>query len=292
MLLLARSTAAADAGLGLTLLNVLVLLPVALACVYAVASQLGGVRLGVFAAAVWALTPFAFAPFWDARYESTYQGTFLVHAVGLTDASAFRALVALLVATVLAARAVRRGSLVEAGAAGLVVSLALALDVSAVLFVAAPAAALLAARRWRESGAYAVALLPGLVVLVVRDPALPSFPDGDVWGNLHDNFLGVQEFFWSVRILQWLPVAGVIGVARRSIPLALLLGIWFGAFLLALGGDPENTIGSGTFLTVLVPALPAYLLLAAAIPLLAPPLPAWREVVRRIPRPRFLAARR
>jgi hypothetical protein len=212
--------------------------------------------------------------------------------VGLTDASAFRALVALLVATLLTARAVRRGSLVEAAAAGLVASFALALDAPAVLFLAAPAAALLAARRWRESGAYAVALLPGLVALVARDPVLPSFPDGDVWGNLHDNFLGVQEFFWSVRVLQWLPVAGVIGVARRSIPLALLLGIWFGAYLVALGGDPENTIGGGTFLIVLVPALPAYLLLAAAIPLLAPPLPAWREVVRRIPRPRFLAARR
>jgi hypothetical protein len=285
--LLARSSAADDAGLGLTLLNVLLLLPVALACVYAVASQLGGARLGVFAAAVWALTPFALAPFWDARYEGTYENGFLVRAVGLTDSSAFRVLVALLVATVLAAQAIRRGSLVAAGVAGLVVSLALALDASAVLFLAAPAAALLAATRWRESGAYAIALLPGLVALIVRDPVLPSFPDGDVWGNLHDNFLGVQEFFWSVRILQWLPVAGVIGVARRSIPLALLLGIWFGAYLLALGGDPEHTIGSGTFLTVLVPALPAYLLLAAAIPLLAPPLPAWRPS-----RPRFLAARR
>lgn len=287
MLLLARSTEADDAGLGLTLLNVLVLLPVALACVYLVAHQLGGVRLGGFAAAVWALTPFALAALWDARYESTYEDAFLVRAVGLTDASAFRALVALLVATVLVARAVRHGSLVEAGAAGLVVSLALALDATAVLFVAAPAAALLAARRWRESGAYAIALLPGLVALLVRDPTLPSFPDGDVWGNLHDNFLGVQEFFWSVRILQWLPVAGVIGVARRSIPLALLLGIWFGTYLVALGGDPDNTIGGGTFLAVLVPALPAYLLLAAAIPLLAPPLPGWRPS-----RPRFLAARR
>ena len=183
MLLLARSTAADDAGLGLTLLNVLVLLPVALACVYAVASQLGGMRLGVVAAAVWAVTPFALAPLWDARYETTYEGTFLVHAVGLTEASAFRALVALLLATVLAARAVRRGSLVEAGAAGLVVSLALAVDASTVLFLAAPAGALLAARRWRESATYAIALLPGLVVLVVRDPVLPSFPDGDLWGT-------------------------------------------------------------------------------------------------------------
>ena len=96
----------------------------------------------------------------------------------------------------------------------------------------------------------------------------------------------MQEFFWSVRILQWLPVAGVIGVARRSIPLALLIGIWFGAYLVALGGDPDNTIGGGTFLTVLVPALPAYLLLAAAIPLLAPPLPASPLPSRRFARVR------
>jgi hypothetical protein len=178
-----------------------------------------------------------------------------------------------------------------AAAAGLVASLAVLADASAVLFLAAPAVALLAARRWRETGAYAAAVLPWIVVVLVRDPALPSFPDGNVWGNLHDNFLGVQEFFWSVRILQWLPVAGVIGVARRSIPLALLLGIWFGGFLVARGGDPDNTVGGGTFLTILVPALPAYLLLAAAIPLLAPPVP-WRDIARRLPHPRLARARR
>ena len=276
VVLFARSTQADDAGLALTILNVVVLLPVALGCVYHLAEELGGRRLGLFAAGVWVVTPFVLAPLWDARYETAYEGTFLAPAVGLTDSGAFRALVALLVATVLAARAVRGGSIVAAAGAGLAASLAVLFDASSVVYLAAPAAAVLAARRWPAAGAYAASVLPGIVAVAIRDPVLPSLPDGDVFSNLHDNFLGVQEFFWSVRILQWLPVAGVVGVARRSIPLALLLGIWFGAYLVVLGGDPDYTIGAGTFLSALVPALPAYALLTAAIPLLAPPLPAWR----------------
>jgi hypothetical protein len=285
--LLARSTSADDAGLAQTLLNVVVLLPVALACVYVVAAGLAGPRLGVFAAASWALVPFALAPLWDARYEVGYEDEFLVQAVGLTDDGSFYAMVLLLAATAMAAQAIGDRSLVGAAAAGLLASAALQADASAVLYLAAPAAALLVARRWRTTAAYAVALLPGIVALVIRDPALPWVPDGGVWDNLHQNFLGIQEYFWSVRILQWIPVAGVIGVARRSIPLAVLLGLWLGAYVVAVGGDPEHTIGATTFLTALLPALPAYLLLAAAIPLLAPPLPSWRPS-----RPRFLAARR
>ena len=57
--------------------------------------------------------------------------------------------------------------------------------------------------------------------------------------------------------------------------------------MVAVGGDPEHTIGAVTLLTALLPALPAYLLLAAAIPLLAPPLPAVD-----LPNRRFARARR
>ena len=92
------------------------------------------------------------------------------------------------------------------------------------------------------------------------------------WGRFTDNMAGLREFFWSQRFLQWLPLAGVIAVARRSVPLALLLGGWLLAFGVVLGSQPEAGPEGGGMFRVLLPALPAYVLLTAAIPLLVPTL--------------------
>ena len=83
---------------------------------------------------------------------------------------------------------------------------------------------------------------------------------------------GLREFFWSQRLLQWLPLAGTIAVARRSVPLALLLGGWMLSFGVVLGSQPEADWPAARIFRVLLPALPAYVLLAAAIPLLVPTL--------------------
>ena len=44
------------------------------------------------------------------------------------------------------------------------------------------------------------------------------------WDAFEANMAGLREFTWSNRLLQWLPLAGAIGVARRSPLAALLLG--------------------------------------------------------------------
>ena len=36
----------------------------------------------------------------------------------------------------------------------------------------------------------------------------------------------LREFTWSARVLQWLPLAGALAVARRSLPAAGLLLAW------------------------------------------------------------------
>jgi hypothetical protein len=256
--------------------DVLLLPPVALACVYGLAALLSGPRLGLFAAALWALAPFALVPLFDERYRDIYKDRFLTEAEGLTSSSAFRATVALLVAAFFTARAVR-GDLVAGALAGGATAVACALDSAATLFTPAPLLALVAARRWRPLVPLAAGVVVGLAVA-----GLPPGPDD--WGNLDANQDGIREFFWSVRLLEWLPIAGVLGVARRSPPLAVLLGVWFGVFLVVRGTDPEVSIGAGTFFPALLPALPAYVLLVTAIPLLMPRLPDVRPIRRRIAR--------
>jgi hypothetical protein len=83
----------------------------------------------------------------------------------------------------------------------------------------------------------------------------------------------LREFFWSARLAQWAPLAGLIAVLRvRRGAIAALLGGWLAAFLVVKGFSPRASIESNTFWRLLMPAWPAYLLLFASIPLLIPTL--------------------
>ncbi|HWN22527.1 MAG TPA: hypothetical protein VNP93_11175, partial [Gaiellaceae bacterium] len=76
----------------------------------------------------------------------------------------------------------------------------------------------------------------------------------------------------SQRLIQWLPIAGAIAVGRRSLPLALLLGGWFGSWVATAATRVGTGLEDGELVRVLLPALPAWVLLAAALPLLVPTL--------------------
>ncbi|TML71736.1 MAG: hypothetical protein E6G11_06495 [Actinobacteria bacterium] len=83
----------------------------------------------------------------------------------------------------------------------------------------------------------------------------------------------LREFFWSARLAEWAPFAGLIAVLRvRRAAIAALLAGWLGAFIVVKGFSPRASIEGNTFWRLLMPAWPAYLLLFAAIPLLVPTL--------------------
>jgi hypothetical protein len=83
----------------------------------------------------------------------------------------------------------------------------------------------------------------------------------------------LREFFWSARLAQWAPIAGLVAVLRvRRGAIAALLGGWLAAFLVVKGFSPRASIEANTFWRLLMPAWPAYLLLFASIPLLIPTL--------------------
>ena len=86
------------------------------------------------------------------------------------------------------------------------------------------------------------------------------------------NMAGLREYFWSHRVLEWIPLAGVIAVARCSLPAALALGGWLGGYVLFVAAQPEVGLDEGELFRGLLPAYPAYVLLAASLPLLVPTL--------------------
>jgi hypothetical protein len=90
------------------------------------------------------------------------------------------------------------------------------------------------------------------------------------WGHLQQNIDGVREFFWAVRPLEFVPLAGLLAIGRRSWPKAVLVFGWFATFLLIKGTDDQASIEDASFFRLLMPSFPAFLLLLASIPLLVP----------------------
>src|SRR5206468_11045450 len=127
------------------------------------------------------------------------------------------------------------------------------------LALAAPVAATLVARRLPAFAATLATAGLGLAALAVFRH-VPHVAFG--WDQMGRSLDGVREFSWSRRLLEYLPLAGLVGLARRSGPAAA----FFGVVLVALVILPlSRPLGLTEYLLALVPGLPAFWLLAASI---------------------------
>lgn len=311
----AASPNLASALPAIVVLDTLVLLPIALLCVYGIGVRIGGRVFGYWTAALWIAMPFLGIVYTLSGYHQKYTELTLPQALGLTAMSDFPSIVLLLVAAYFVVRALERPAVVDGLAAGVAVGAAVLVKSSDALFIVALAAALLARRRWRELVAVAIGLAPELIALALWKQRglgnLPAFALGQPvvrealpaagvfapvhhyvhfdWHHLYENLLGIQEHFWSVRVVELIPIAGAIGLARRSRSQALFVGLWFAVFLVAKGTYFDASMDDASFLRLLLPAAPAFVLLAAAAPLLVPRLGARIASCGReapLPRPR------
>jgi hypothetical protein len=281
------------------LLNVLVLGPIALLCVYGIAARIGGRLLGYWAALLWVVAPFASIPLWVDRYQERWTEHFLPQALGLGPLSDFPSMVLVLASAYFVVRSLDAGELADAALAGLLLGGAAAMKPPNALLGVGAALAYLVARRWGAAVAFGATVLPSLLLLAYwKDKGLGQIPgvsfetmalaagsgtvaveiwidqyielDLDHWRTQMDQ---LREFFWSARLAQWAPFAGLLAVLRvRRFAIGALLAGWLGAFLLVKGFSPRADIQANTFWRLLMPAWPAYLLLFASIPLLVPTL--------------------
>ncbi len=302
---------------GIVLVNTLVLLPVATLCVYGIASRIGGRLLGYLATLLWVIAPYAVIPLWDPRYHQKWVELSLPQMLGLTNLGDFPSLVCLLVAAYFCFRALDGEDLRDGIVAGLAGGFAVAIKPANALFVIAPVLAFLLAQRWRQFAAFAVSAAPALIALAVwksrglgfnpaisaGDPhlaylGLVGFTDPFTkyvhvnWHMLGQNLDILREFFWSVRPLEYLPLAGAVAVSFRSLPKGAFLTSWFFAYFFIKGSSTHARVEDGSFFRLMMPAFPAYLLLAASVPLLVPTY--GRELAGRLPplRPRGIGNRR
>ena len=283
----------------LVLGQVLVLGPIALLCLYGIAARIGGRLLGYWASLLWVVAPFAAIPLFVDRYHERWIEQFVPQALGLTAMSDFPSMVVVLAGALFVVRSLSAGRMTDAVLAGVLIGAAAALKPPNLLVAVGAALAYVVARRWREGLACGAAILPALLVLLfwkVRglgelpvlaieqtrlaagggplalDLNLDRYFDLDFehWRKQMDQ---LREFFWSARIAQWTPFAGLVAMlsVRRG-AIAALLGGWLAAFIVVKGFSPRADIQANTFWRLLMPAWPAYLLLFASIPLLVPTL--------------------
>ncbi|HEX4520331.1 MAG TPA: hypothetical protein VH063_12190 [Gaiellaceae bacterium] len=277
--------------------NVVVLGPIALVCMYGLAKAIAGRRFAYIASALWVIGPVIAIPYFLARYHRPYVGLQLPADLGLTTLGDFPSMVAVLVAAYFAFRALTSGDDLDALTAGLAAGLALAVKPANAAFLPAPALALIVARRprallvftaglvpsvicltlWKYRGLGYIPLFHGHQVALADGPGPPQLVGGlDVgqylhgsWQHLQHNLDGFREFTWSRRLVEWTVVAGLIGLFRRSVPVAVLIGGWLASYMLIKGTSVANFYG-GSFFRYLAPAIPAAFLLVLSIPFLIP----------------------
>jgi hypothetical protein len=284
-----------------TVLQVGVLGPIATLAVYDIGARLAGRLAGLWCAAAFVAAPFLAIPYFVQRYHDSWVDQFLPQALGLTQQADFPSVVAVLVSVAFTVRALQAGALREAVLAGTFAGVALALKPANALFLGGPLLAFLLARRFVHAGLFAAALGPALLALTIwkakglgevplfaleevklaagaGDPAVGSVTSWfdrtvhlnfDTWKQ---NMSNLREFSWSARVIQFLPLAGAIAVARRSVPAAGLFLGWLLGYVVVKGAADVATVESGSYWRLIMPALPAFALLAAAIPLLVPTL--------------------
>jgi Dolichyl-phosphate-mannose-protein mannosyltransferase len=293
------------------LLDTLVLLPAALLAVYGIAARIGGRLLGYWTAALWIAVPYLAVPLFVQRYHGKYVEQTLPQTFGLTPLADFPSMVLLLIAAYLICRTLDTRDWREPLLAGLVLGFAFCVKPSNVIFFPAAGAALLLARRWRQLAVLGAAIAPGVLLVVLwkqrglgtqplfaaggPSPAalglpLPGDPLAGIgryvnidWRHLLENRDSLREFFWAIRPLQWVAIAGVLAIGRRSWPKAALVALWLGAFLVVKGTSDQASVEDASFWRLMMPSFPAFVFLLASVPLLVPKLGA--AIATRFPAP-------
>lgn len=285
------------------LIDVLVLSPIALLALYGIAQRIAGRLFGYWAVVVWIGLPFLGIAYTNVGYHQRYTELFLPQALGLTAMADYPSLVAVLVAGYFCAKVIfdERPQLLDAVAGGLAAGAAFAIKPSAALFLVGPALSFLASRRVRLAAVFALGVVPALVTLTVWKwrgigtlpfssshgatrialgtfgvplglGLLPHSLNLD-WNHFQQQLDALQEYFWSSRVVEWVSFAGVIALGRRSLRAALLVGGWYGSFVVVKGTYVQASFADAGLLRIMIVAAPAFVLIVAAVPLLFPGLP-------------------
>jgi hypothetical protein len=281
----------------IVLFNVLVLAPIAMLCIFGIAERIGGRVFAYWATVCWIVVPLIGIKYTDLGYHQVYTEVTLPQSYGLTAMADFPSMVATLVSVYFTFRILERTDIVDGLTAGLAAGVAFGIKPANAVFLLGPVLALAYRRRWRGGGYVATGLLPAVLVIALWKyrglGQLPLFsseaerrlalgvgahvvafnPHKYVqfnWLQLETNLLGIKEHFWSMRVVEWMVLAGLVGILRRSLTAFLLVGGWFAAFIVTKATYLQAGIPGGSLFRIMMPAFPAFVLGLASLVYLWP----------------------
>ena len=269
-------------GAGHVLVSALLLAAEAV-LVYCAAYLVGGRGPALAAGLLLALVPVVLAERYFVTggggidYRAVYRHQVLPAEAGLSGRSAVVSACLFLLAGCLALARTRLPGWAMLGLSGAAAAAAAVVYPRAWIGLAAPVAAAVVRRAPAAVAAAAAGAGIGLLALVLFRH-VPHVAFG--WHSMGITLGGVREFTWSRRLLEYLPLAGVVGLALRSPPAAA----FFGVLLVALVILPlAQTHDLTAYLISIVPGLPVYVLLTASIGFLVPRSRAGRAAAARAP---------
>jgi hypothetical protein len=285
----------------IVVLNVVVLMPVAMAALYGIAARIGGRLFGYWCLLLWVTVPFVGILYTNTGYHQRYTELTLPQAFGLTAMSDFPTMVAVIVSLYFCARVLFDAAprLVDAVAAGVAAGAAIGIKPATVLFLAGPALAFAVRQQPRVAAAFMAGIAPAVLTLIVwKERGLGYLPivgalgvhhvagtaavvpvvaldiqhyTGQLnWSRLGNNIDLLREHFWSGHVVVWLFLAGLVGLGRRT-PIGLaLIGGSIVPFALVKGSYLGASVEDASIWRILMPCWPMFILALASVPLLLP----------------------
>jgi hypothetical protein len=276
------------------LFNVLVLGSLSVVLVWALADRLFGRLYAWSATLLWVVSPWlllrAFTPSFRPRLEQWFLAP---HVAGLTDMADFPSTVLVLAAAWATLRACDTGDVFHGVEAGAVAGVLVALKPANGFFAASAAVLLVCARRPRVAAGCAAGIVPALVALAIwKQRGLGHVPLLSLGGHReaagavlalstskylswngahwHTEMGELREVAWSVRLLQFLIVAGIVGALRRQWAKGLFLGVWFLLYAVVKGSSSQADVTATSYFRLTEPGLVALVFLLPAIAFLWP----------------------
>ena len=205
-------------------------------CIYGIAKRIGGQIFAYWAVVLWLTVPFIGIKFTDYLYHQRYTELTLPQGFGLTAMADFPSMVAVLVAVYFGLRVLERPDAIEALASGLAAGVAITIKPASAPFSAVSCSASCTAAASPQlpivaglAGPPHLAPKPRLGYLPLFMPRLqrdlPSARSNSSWpstrctttssstGTVSISTSAIEEHFWSLRVVEWLVIAGLIGLA-------------------------------------------------------------------------------
>jgi hypothetical protein len=275
-------------------LQVVVLVPLTVVLVWLVADRLFGRVYAWGATALWIAGPLLLMLGMRHDYRVEFEQNFLApHVYGLTNMADLPSVVLVLACAWATLRALDAQRTEEWLFAGLLAGLAIGVKPANAFLLVAVAVLLALRRQLRGAVVFAAGIAPAVLVLVIWKQrglgTLPVFAAGQVheaagpvvatsprayvpWDPHHlgTELRDLMEVFWSVRLLEWIALAGMVAALKRAPARGAFLVVWFVMFCVIKGSSDQASISTTSYFRLTEPGLPAYALLAAAIVYLVP----------------------